>query len=71
MKKITVPPISAMIPSTINIVATSIPVKANPKLMPMFLMVSLTAVWFKLRADLIKLLVETSVGIDIDKEESE
>lgn len=71
MMKITVPPINAMIPLTINIVATSIPANANPKLMPMFLMVSLTAVWFKLRADLTKLLVETSVGIDTDKDASE
>jgi hypothetical protein len=71
MKKITVPAISAIIPLIINIVATSIPVKANPKLMPMVLMVSLTAVWFKFRADLIKLLVETSAGIDIDKDASE
>src|SRR6478609_6419100 len=70
-KKITVPPISAIIPLTIKIVATNIPEKAQPKLIPTVLAVSLTAVWLILRADLIRLLVEMSSGIDIDKDESE
>jgi len=47
------------------------PEKANPKLIPTVLAVSLTAVWLKLRVDWIKLLVEISVGIDTDKDESE
>jgi hypothetical protein len=60
-----------MIPLTIKIVATNIPKKAKPKLMPMALVVSLTAGWLKLRADLIRLLVEISVGIDWNKDTSE
>jgi len=47
------------------------PEKANPKLIPTVLAVSLTAVWLKLRADWIRLLVEISVGIDTDKDASE
>jgi hypothetical protein len=70
-KETTVPPISAIIPLTIKIAATNIPEKAKPKLMPTVLAVSLTAVWLILRADLIRLLVEISSGIDIDKDVSE
>lgn len=60
-----------MIPSITRIVATSIPANAKPKVTPICLMVSLTAVWLRFRTDLITLLVEISVGIDTDKDASE
>lgn len=71
IKSITVPPISAIIPLTIKMVATNIPAKAKPTVMPMVLRDSLIAVWLILRADLITFLVEMFVGIDSAKEPSE
>jgi hypothetical protein len=71
MKKITGPPIRAIIPSTPNIVATNIPPKAKPKVMPMLLREALIAVWLAFRVALITFLVEMFVGIDSAKEASE
>ena len=49
MKSITVPPMSAIIPLTIKMVAINKPEKAKPTVIPMLLRDSLTAVWLTLR----------------------
>jgi hypothetical protein len=71
MKSITVPPMSAITPLTIKMVAINKPEKAKPMVIPMFLRDSLIAVWLILRADLITFLVEMFEGIDSAKEASE
>ena len=71
MKSITVPPMSAIIPLTIKMVAINKPEKAKPTVIPMLLSDSLIAVWLILRADLITFLVEMFVGIDSAKEANE
>jgi len=71
IKNITVPPIRAITPLTIKMVATSIPENAKPRVMPMLLIDSLIAVWLTLSADLITFLVVMFVGIEPAKEASE
>jgi hypothetical protein len=67
----TVPPISAIIPSTPKIVATRVPTKANPKVTPMLLRDALIAVWLAFTVAVITFLVEIFEGIDSAKEASE